>query len=152
VTFSDAATYVVNLNATTATADLLEVNGGTLTLSSGVKLEVTVSGGEVAGGTAFVIAEVIGGGSIIGKFEGTDGTASVVSADGQKFDISYSTNSSGNQVVVLTGDGLPHGPRNPTSVAPEPSTYAAFGGVGLLLLAFWRKRRKSRQQRNKAQA
>jgi autotransporter-associated beta strand protein len=146
VTLSDTAKYVVNLNATATTSDLLEVNGGTLTLSSGAQLEVTASG-DVAEGTPFVIAKVIGGTSIIGAFKGTDGLdlVSITSTDGQKFDISYPNDRS---EIVLTRDGSPRTPSS-RGIAPEPSTYALFGGAGMLLLAFWRKRR---QRRNAKQA
>jgi T5SS/PEP-CTERM-associated repeat protein/autotransporter-associated beta strand protein len=138
VTLASGSRVVVDLSAAATTADLLIVKGSNLALQSGaggVALVVVVGDGIINEGTEFIIVKMLEGGSIEGVF--ADGTTSVSSPDGQEFSISYEKDGE-NDVVKLTKGMSPHG----VGAVPEPSTYALYGGIGALLLALWRKRRR----------
>jgi autotransporter-associated beta strand protein len=104
--------------------------------------------------TEFVIAQTVAGGlgSITEAFSNLSKDSDRIlkvpfDKEGSSGVFSVFTRASGSGAELVLG--APRVLRSvPPPDTPEPSTYALFGGAGLVLLAFWRKRR----QRNAKQA
>jgi T5SS/PEP-CTERM-associated repeat protein/autotransporter-associated beta strand protein len=142
VSFENGATFAVFLAALTPSGnDFLLVEGGDLVLD-GSKLEVLRGKGSplwgAKGGSEIVIARVTDDGKITGMFANVDPEEmSVTDASGRKLYVSVRANGDGGQDLLLT-------------MFPEPSTYALLGGTGVLLLALFRKRQRTRRRTGNA--
>jgi T5SS/PEP-CTERM-associated repeat protein/autotransporter-associated beta strand protein len=143
VTLAASAQFVVDLKALDGADanDLLIVNGGNLVLD-GAQLVIR-RGAKfplwgAKGGSEIVIAKVVeSGAKIEGMFANVDEKKFVTDATGRRALVSIRANTEGGQDLLLT-------------MFPEPSTYALLGGTGVLLLALFRRRRRTRQRTGNA--
>jgi autotransporter-associated beta strand protein/predicted outer membrane repeat protein len=130
VVFEAGAKYIIDLDDIDSFDQLIA--GGTLTIVAGALLEVKVKDpSKIKTEDKFLIAEVVGENtSIVGKF---NNGADTVTAGNLEFEISYANNS-----VTLGGGKM----LSSVPGTPEPSTYALWGGVALMGLAFIHRRKK----------
>jgi hypothetical protein len=161
VTLSAGATLVIDLKAVdvndrlaaTSTSTTFAFNGGDLEVRIDPTLLETLKPTD-----EFIIATTIAGGlpSILSAFHNVDYPDELspdgvlrIPFDGGKSSVEFAVftrlsnagSGPGSELVL----GAPRVLRaSPPPVSPEPSTYALFGGAGLLLLAIWRKRRQRR--------
>jgi T5SS/PEP-CTERM-associated repeat protein/autotransporter-associated beta strand protein len=145
VTFAPGARFLVDLRSETD-SDVLVAGTGNIDFTNAT-LEVRIDPSLMATlktGDEFVIAEAVHGaiaGSIISQFSNVRSVELeqhlFLKRNGIYIDFTVEVRpttrgaEAGDVLVLRT-----------ISVNPEPSTYAIFGGAGLLLLAFWRKRRQ----------
>ena len=118
-TQSAGATLLIDLSG--ANADEL-TTAGNVTLAGLLSLHVP-GGGAIPGGTSFTIVDPASGSSTTGKF--SNAISSIMADNGEMFNIVYNGGADGNDVII--------------TAVPEPATFAAVGGLALLLV---QKRRR----------